>query len=102
MRNFDLADVAPFKRAVELLKPGASGRDAAALLDNRISREVAQHWLAGRRHTDPWALHALAAMLRNRAILQIEFAAELEAIRSRPGKQAGARNLAIWRAAQNR
>jgi len=94
--NFNLIDVPPFRLAVDTLRPGATGRQAAELLDHRISREVANHWLAGRRHAEPWALHELARKIRAQASPQLELAAELERIKKRPGKQAGARNLAIW------
>lgn len=91
-----MVDVPPFRLAVEALKPGASGSQAAALLDNRVSREVANHWLAGRRHADPWALHLLASKIRAQISPQVELAESLDRIKKRPGKQAGARNLAAW------
>lgn len=91
-----MTDVPPFRLAVEVLQPGASGRDAAALLEGKVSREVANHWLAGRRHADPWALHLLARKIRDRVSPQLELASQLEQIKKRPGKQAGAHNLAVW------
>jgi hypothetical protein len=84
-----------------MLHPGASGKDAAALLDNKVSREVANHWLAGRRHAEPWALHELAAKIREQTKPLIELAAALDKIKDRPGKKAGAINLARWLAGRS-
>ena len=91
-----MADVPPFRQAVNALKPGASGSQAAALLANRVSREVANHWLAGRRHAPRWALQFLASQIRER-IAELATVAEIaEQTKDRPGKKAGAFNLARW------
>lgn len=87
---------------MDLLQPGASGAQAAALLDHKISREVANHWKAGRRHAPQWAIKLLldkAYARTNAAIVKIEY---LSKTPERPGLKAGARNLAVWRQAQSR
>src|ERR1700677_2455380 len=99
-RNLDLTAVPPFRAVLDLLQPGASGAQAAALLDHRISREVANHWKAGRRHAPQWAIKLLLnkAYARARAaIVEIE---RLEKTPERPGLKAGARNLAAYLAAR--
>lgn len=88
--------VTAFSRAVEILKPGATGRDIAALLNHRAERTLTLHWKAGRRRPPPWALHLLAAKIRASAEERRSIAEELEALPERPGLKAGARNLAEY------
>lgn len=95
-----MADVAAFRRAVDAIAPGASGTRIAALLDGKVKRTTAIEWYAGRRHAEPWALHLLARKLRAQATPQIELADYLEQIKDRPGKKAGAINLARWLASR--
>ena len=91
-----MADVTAFRRAVDAISPGASGTAIAALLDNKAKRTTVLQWYAGRRHAEPWALHLLARKIRDRALSQLELAAELDQIKTRPGKQAGTRNLLAY------
>ncbi len=97
-RDFDLQPVSPFRRGVDVLQYGASGRQAAALLDNRISRQVAGHWLTGRRQAPRWALQSLARQIQDRADKLAAIAHDLRQIKERPGLSTGARNLAKWKA----
>jgi len=100
LQDFDLSPVTPFAAAIEHLHPGASGREVAALLDNRISRYVGCHWKAGRRQAPKWALDILAAKIQARADESAAIADRLRAAPERPGLKAGAINLARWRARQ--
>ena len=90
--------VTPFRRAVDVLQPGATGTQTAALLDNRISRNVACNWLAGRRQAPRWAFLMLASKIRERALPALAIAAELEQTKERLGLGAGPLNLARWKA----
>jgi hypothetical protein len=79
------------------LKPGATHREAAELLDGKAKRTTAGDWLAGRRHAPQWALDMLADKIQVRASALQRVAIETRKTPKRPGKQAGARNLAIYR-----
>ena len=91
-----------FFELVETLHPGATGKTLVDLLDGKAGRVQALHWYAGRRGVPRWAIDLLAAKVQARASA-IE--RTLEAARSAPeriGLSAGARNLAAWRARQNK
>ncbi len=96
--NLDRKPVNDFQAAIEALKPNATGSDAAALLDNRVSRHVCLNWRAGRRRAPQWALQLLARKIRERATHATDLANHLDAQKERPGLKAGALNLAKWRA----
>jgi len=93
-----LADFTAFARAVELLKPGASGSDIAAMLDHRVTRFCALNWKAGRANAPRWALHLLAAKARARAEPHLAIASELESLPERVGRKAGTRNIMAYNA----
>ena len=95
-QDFDRKDVTRFARAVEALQPGASGRSIAKLLDGRVTRHCALNWKAGRRQAPKWALDILAAKIRARTMMPLAIAAEIDRAKERPGKQAGAINLAVY------
>lgn len=97
-QNFEVAALTPFARALFELQPGATGRDAAALLDHRAKRTTVLQWIAGRAHAPRWALQILADKLTERAQTPLTIAAELRAMPDRPGLRAGAINLARYRA----
>ena len=85
-----------------MLRPGATGKDLVELLDGKAERTLTLHWRSGRRSAPRWALDALHAKLRARhaqdlAIVELALSAP-----ERPGKQAGARNLAAYLAKRNR
>ena len=88
--------VTTFRQAVELLKPGATGKQAAALLDNKVSRNVACNWLAGRRQAPQWALRTLARKIRSEALPRLAIADHLDNVPERTGLKAGAKNLAAY------
>jgi hypothetical protein len=99
LQDLDLQAATPFARIVDRIKPGATGRDIVELLDGRVQRTVALNWRSGRRAPPQWAIDRLRQ--RWQAIEQAA-AADLAQLRPGPGLKAGARNLAAWRAAQNR
>lgn len=49
----------PFARAIEWLKPGATGRDIVNLLDGKANRTTALDWRSGRRAPPQWAIDRL-------------------------------------------
>jgi hypothetical protein len=99
----DCPDRTVFSRLVEYLKPGATGRDIVELLDGRPNRTTALHWKAGDWHAPKWALDLLAAKLTARVNREQEIVANLMRNHvERPGRKAGAKNLAAWRARQNK
>lgn len=90
-----MADITLFSRAIEALQPGASGRDMSALLDGKASRHAALNWKAGRCHAPQWALDILADKIEARFAIVLH---QIKTAKPRPGKQAGAINLARYRA----
>ena len=54
-----MSNVSAFKRAVDCIKPGASGSDVAELLAGRPRRQEAIHWLSGKRKPPRWAVDLL-------------------------------------------
>jgi hypothetical protein len=76
------------------LKPGATGRDIAELLDHRAKRTRVLGWKAGRRGPPQWAIDLLVARLTARNARDLAIAAKVKA---GPGLKAGARNLAAYR-----
>ena len=97
-RDLDLAEPTIFRQAVEILKPGATGRDLIALLDGKAKRTTALDWLAGRAEAPQWALRLLAQKIEQDTAPRLEIAARLKAAPERIGKRAGAINLARYRA----
>jgi hypothetical protein len=73
--------------------------DLAALFADRADRTTILNWRAGRRNMPAWAIDRV----RQRWLsIKQEGDADLGAMVPGPGLKAGARNLAIWRASQNR
>jgi hypothetical protein len=99
-QKFDSIEVPAFSLAVEQLLPGATGSQIAALLDHRTSRELANHWKAGRRTPAPWALDILERKVRDRANALQSTLERLRVAKAKPGpgKKAGTRNLLKWKA----
>lgn len=95
---FDLADFTAFARAVELLKPGASGSDIAAMLDHKATRFCVLNWKAGRANPPKWALELLAAKIRAQTEAPLAIADELERLPERAGRKAGTRNIMAYNA----
>ena len=95
MGNFDLSDLTAFRRAVEILHPGATGSDLVELLDGRAKRTTALQWQAGRCHAPRWAIETLVQKIRAQAESRAAIAQELESLPDRPGRKAGSRNLAV-------
>ena len=93
-----MADFTAFSRAVELLQPGASGSDIAAMLDHKVTRFCALNWKAGRANPPAWALQILAAKLRAQTTKPLAIASELEALPERVGRKAGTRNIMAYNA----
>lgn len=90
-----MAPCTPFARVADLLKPGASGRDIAELLDGKVTRLNALHWKAGRSKPPAWAVELLRAKLQRKHEHERAIVSELEI---GPGLKAGAINLARYRA----
>lgn len=93
-----MTEATPFARAVELLEPGAGGKAIVALLDGKANRTTALDWRSGRRRPPKWAFAILAAKLRAQTQMPWQLAMDLERLNERPGKKAGAANLAAYRA----
>lgn len=92
--DLDGSGVTAAARFVHLSWPGLSSAQIAADLGNRISASNVRQWRTGKRYVPAWVLEEMRARK----------SAELEAIaqiKTGPGIQAGFRNLAAWRAAQN-
>jgi hypothetical protein len=68
------------------------------LLNGQANRTTALHWFAGHYHAPAWALHILADAIERRAFADLEIVRKTRATKERPGKKAGALNLAKWRA----
>ena len=96
-----MQDVWLFSAAVKALNPNPTGPQIAALLDGKISPEVANHWFAGRRHAPRWALDRLAQRIREHTAPALAIVSQIDKAPERPGKQAGARNLAAYLAKRN-
>jgi hypothetical protein len=102
-RIFDLADATTlFAELVNALHPGAGGRTIVKLLDGKAKRTTTLDWRGGRRGAPQWALDLLAAKLRAQGIERLALADRASRAPPRPGKQAGAKNLAAWKARQNK
>ena len=99
--NFDLSDATLFVRAVNALQPGAGGRSIVALLDGKINRTTVLSWKSGRRHAPRWALDLLASKIQARVDELQAIAHAARTAPERPGKQAGAQNLAAYLAKRN-
>jgi hypothetical protein len=92
-----LSPCTPFAELANVLKPGASGRDIAELLDNKVSRHLALHWKAGRSMPPAWAIDLLRGKLARRHEQERAIA---DKAKPGPGLKAGARNLAAYLAAR--
>jgi hypothetical protein len=92
-----LTPATAFSLAVDLLEPGATGRDIVVLLDGRANRTTALHWRSGRRSPPRWAIELLTDKIQSRALEHLAAVDALRHARERPGLKAGARNLAEWR-----
>lgn len=101
-QDFALVDTTTFSRAVTALQPGATGSDLVRLLNGKAKRTTALDWLAGRYHAPAWALHMLADALEHRTSKQQMIINEIRQTKERPGKRAGALNLAKYLASHNR
>ncbi len=94
-----MRDATPFSQVVEILQPGATGRDLVELLDGRAQRTTALHWRSGRRGAPTWAIDLLRHKLRQRLELATAIGAQMKA---GPGKKAGTRNIMAYMARANR
>ena len=101
-RDLDSKPVTLFRRTVDALHPGATGSQAAALLEHRISRNVACNWLAGRRQAPQWALQLLARQIQARADELTAIADDARKEKERLGLSAGALNLRKYHATRSR
>jgi len=88
----------PFARAIETLKPGATGSDIAALLDHKVSRHCALNWKAGRHPPPAWALALLAQKVRAQASHRFAIAHDLDQMKTGPGRKAETRNIMAYNA----
>jgi len=95
-----LADPTLFLEAIETLQPGAGGRAIVELLDGRVQRCTALDWKAGRTHAPKWALELLADKIEARLQPPASTVRRLRQTKDRPGKKAGAINLARWLASR--
>ena len=86
----------PFSRLVEVLRPGATGRDLVELLDGKANRTTALHWRSGRRGVPQWAIEILRDKLRRRHERERLIADHIATLPERPGLRAGAKNLAAY------
>jgi hypothetical protein len=91
----------PFAELAEVLHPGATGTDLAALLDGKAGRTVVLAWKAGRRGTPQWAIDLLREKLRQRHERERAISDKAAAAPARPGLKAGAKNLAAYLARRN-
>jgi len=89
----ELTNVSAFRRAVECIKPGASGSDVAELLAGRPRRQEAIHWLSGKRKPPQWAVDLLRQHWERRDETARAAIAERELS---PGRAVNARNLAEY------
>ena len=90
-----MAEHTPFSALVEVLKPGATGKDLVELLDGKAERTAALHWKAGRFGPPAWAIDLLRDKLARRQECERAIAAKVEA---GPGRKAGTRNIMAYNA----
>ena len=90
-----MAPFTSFGALVEILRPGATGRDLVELLEGKAERTRALHWKAGRVGAPLWAIELLQTKIRQRHERERMI---VEAAKPGPGLKAGAINLARYRA----
>jgi hypothetical protein len=100
-QNFDAQSATPLAQLANMLKPGATGRDLVELLDRRARRTQALAWRSGRRGTPKWAIDLLIAKIHARASATLSALERFKSVPDRPG-YVGAKNLAAWKARQNK
>lgn len=96
-QDFDLADATHFAQLLEVLHPGATGKAIVALLDGKANRTTALAWRSGRRGTPQWVIDLLADKVRRRQEIETQIVERAKQAPPRPGRKAGAINLARYR-----